>query len=61
MYNAGNSIFSSQSPWIRVHTVKWHTFVSQLDQSITSLQILLAGEVQSLAIRGIGISPAEVC
>ena len=34
--------------------------VSQSDQSVTSLHGLLAGEVQSMAICGIEISPAEV-
>ena len=37
------------------------SFFNQSDQSVTSLQVLLAGRVQNVAIYGIGILSAEVC
>ena len=45
---------SHQTHWIQVCTVQWHNSVRLI------LQVLLVGEVQSVAICGIGISPAKV-
>ena len=36
------------------------SIISQSDRSVTVLQVLLAGEVQSVAIYEIGVSPAKV-
>ena len=59
MYGTGNFIFLSQSHWIFVQysgmLVSFLTLVSQTD-----LSVLLAREVQSVAMCGIGVSPTEV-
>ena len=50
-----SSSYSAVACWVKYI----FNFVSQSDRSITSLQVLQAGKVQSLEICGVGISLAK--